>query len=203
MDKSGNKHIIIAHTSFQLPSSIEKGTFDFLTSLSSSLTQLIYLGQYQSNVDTKTANRVDILKQLGYADAAEYMQRFMFDRQSLLPVEYKTLYGKYPSWEALSGSEKKNYLDKYKSADKAKEAYAAYVDNASGIAYRNLELSKFLLQSYKLSDVPKGFLPPFAQYPDARKAYIEYRKSSNTPPPEWVLKEFLIPLGFDKKVLAD
>ncbi len=203
VDESGNKRIIIGHRIFPLPSSITNGTLDFLTSLSSSLTQLVYLGDFISDAKTKTSSRVDILNQLGYADAAEYTKRYQFDRQSLLPAEYKNVRSRYPSWETLNASVKKNYMDKHPNADDAKAAYVAHVDTACIDAYRILELSKFLLQSYKVSDVPKGLLPPFAQYPDARDAYMAYRRSSNTPPPDWVLKEFLIPLGFDKKVLAD
>ncbi len=203
VDQSGKKSIIIGHRIFPVPLSITNGNLDFLTSLSSSLTQLVYLGDFHSDAKTKTNTRVEILNQLGYTDAAQYTKQFLFDREALLPADYKNICSRLPTWETLNDTVKKRYLDKHPNVESAKVAYAVYVGSACVDTYRIVQLSKLLLASHKLSNVPRGLLPPFSQYPAARDAYMSYRRSSNTPPPDWVLKEFLIPLGFDKKVLAD
>jgi hypothetical protein len=66
-----------------------------------------------------------------------------------------------------------------------------------------MKLVSFLKDGYKLEDIPKGYLPPFVQFPEANQAYIKHRMDLAPKTPDWILKEVLIPLGYDKKALDD
>lgn len=205
VDKSGSKWIIIGNYKFPIPKSVTKGKFDFLTSLSSSLTQFVYLGEINTNVSEKTNTRIEILNQLGYTECAEYFRNFLFNRRSTLPSDYTKFVKKLPQWDDFNDSDK----DKFKKEinendnDKAKSKYENYIADSAIGNFVDYKLSICLLNNYKITDIPSGLLPPFVKYPEEREAYIRYRKSMATHPPEWVVNEFLIPLGYDKRVLKD
>jgi hypothetical protein len=123
---------------------IKSGDIDFLTGLSSTNTEIVYLGDCAGDASAQIQNRLEFYKANGFTDAANHL-----------------------------GSPK---------ADEAANA---------------------LLEDGMLTNVKPDVygLPSILAYPDAWRAFVEYRLKSAPTPPEWFIREFLQPLGFDKRVM--
>ena len=203
----GASHQIVIGNTLIDSSKIQSGEFDFLSGLSSTNTEVIYLGEYEMDDKNKTTTRIAFFETHGFLDAARNTRSLVFpsDSEHELVASY---YNKYPSWEQMPKDFKDDFIKKYlkdnkinstlADINKVKDTYYEAIFRLSIKKYRDDLLEK-AIESNRIPD--KNLLPVIIAYPDAWKAYVEYRLKSKPVPPEWIIKEFLEPLGFDKRVV--
>lgn len=202
-EKTGKKWILIGNSKYPMPEAVRNGSLDFLAGLSSGVTRMIYLGEYSADYKKKTNTRIEFLEANGFSEAAEYYRNYAYQPEKLLPDVLNGLRELLPVWEELTESDRQWLIKQHGNEKKAAVAFRRQMLNLSADAYKKIELSRLLLQSSSLSEIPKGLLPPFLVYPEAGAAYVKYRISTGTGPPDWVMNDFLIPLGFDKRILQE
>ena len=202
-EKTGKKWILIGNSKYPMPDAVRDGSLDFLTGLSSGVTRMIYLGEYSADSKKKTNTRIEFLEANGFSEAAEYYRNYVYQPEKLLPDALNRLREFLPVWEELTESDRQGLIKQHGNEKKAAVAFRRQMLDLSADAYKKIELSRLLLQSSSLSEIPKGLLPPFLVYPEAGAAYVKYRISTGAGPPDWVMNDFLIPLGFDKRILQE
>ncbi len=203
VERTGKKWILIGNSKYPMPDAVQNGSLDFLAGLSSGVTRMIYLGEYSADYKKKTNTRIEFLEANGFSEAAEYYRNYAYQPEKLLPDVLNGLRELLPVWEKLTESDRQGLIKQHGNEKKAAVAFRRQMLNLSADAYKKIELSRLLLQSSSLSEIPKGLLPPFFVYPEAGAAYVKYRISTGTGPPDWVMNDFLIPLGFDKRILQE
>ena len=202
-EKTGKKWILIGNSKYPMPDAVRNGSLDFFTGLSSGVTRMIYLGEYSADPKKKTNTRIEFLEANGFSEAAEYYRNYVYQPEKLLPDALNGLREFLPLWEELTESDRQGLIKQHGNEKKAAVAFRRHMLDLSADAYKEIELSRLLLQSSSLSEIPKGLLPPFLVYPEAGAAYVKYRISTVAGPPDWVMNDFLIPLGFDKRILQE
>ena len=178
LESTDDQHrIMIGHSVFTLPQDIENGRLGWLAGFSSGLTEVIYLGNAWSDPEQRTNKRITFFAENGFEDAAEHYRNFSYpemltDRQQMM---VRKLAGIRPD---LSKDELANYV---RNAEAQQKVSIAIVDDVSA----------------------KSALPPLLAHKDAWKAYTEYciKAELGTTPPEWLMSQFLVPLGFDQAVV--
>ena len=191
-------HSIVIGNSIITPAQIKSGQLDFLTSLSSTSTVVVYLGEFVEDAQQKSS-RLGFLEQSGFADAAKHLRSRNHPGAADLDLA-KDYYKLMTPWDQLSAQAKSVWL---KGADGeanvARRHYEQSIAVRASADYRNSLLEDALRKATK----PDLYaLPTALAYPDAWQAYIDYRIKANPTPPDWFVAEFLQPLGFDKRVVV-
>lgn len=196
-ERNGHHVIIVGNHGIDV-SKVGSGAFDFLTALSSTNTEVVYLGEYKFDDAMLTSTRIDFYTTHGFVDAAAEARASVFGpAQRNLPEKY---YEKFQTWDQLPADAKNNLLTNAKGdVDLAHKRREAFIRKAALNDYRNELLETALKNNTKPEPVA---LPNILAYPDAWQAYVDFRLKSDPTPPEWFVTEFLQPLGFDKRVMV-
>lgn len=178
LDSSDDQHrIMIGHSVFTLPQDVENGRLGWLAGFSSGLTEVIYLGKAWSDPAEKTNKRIAFFEENGFAEAAEAYRNFSYPQT--LTASQNTMLGKLADLRP----------------DINREQLAQYV--------RNAEAQQNISAAIVNGTSARAALPPLLAHKEAWKAYTEFCSETelgNTPP-EWLMSEFLVPLGFDQAVI--
>ncbi|MDF7798168.1 hypothetical protein P4C99_01740 [Pontiellaceae bacterium B1224] len=178
LDSADGEHrIMIGHSVFTLPQDIENGRLGWLAGFSSGLTEVVYLGQAWADSAERTNKRIEFFEKSGFEDAAKDYREFSYpetltDRQEMM---VRKLAGIRPD---LSQEQLGDYV---RSAEAQQKVSIAIVDNVSA----------------------QSAMPPLLAHKEAWKAYTDYctKTEMGSTPPEWLMSEFLVPLGFDQAVV--
>lgn len=169
--------IMIGHSVFTLPQDVENGRLGWLAGFSSGLTEVVYLGKAWSNPEEQTNKRISFFEENGFSEAAFDYRIFCFpgeiaDEQVPLLRQARAVRPDLPE----------ESLERYVRVAVAQQAISTALVNNLGA---------------------KEFLPPLLQHRGAWKAYttecIAAEKENS--PPDWLMTEFLEPLGFDQTVV--
>jgi hypothetical protein len=195
---NGQHNFIIGNQTLTT-SMIKSGRLDFLTSLSSTNTEVVYLGDYTFDNAKKTSTRLDFYDKNGFVAAAKQIRSYLFPGTEEREMA-KSHYDLFATWDQLSLDRKSAFLKGANGdANLARNRYEASITQQAVQNYRNALLEEALKKNTK----PDPFaLPNILAYPDAWQAYVEFRLKSAPTPPEWFITEFLQPLGFDKRVMV-
>jgi len=176
-EREGKPFLMIGH--YALPADdIESGFLDFLISLSSSHTEIIYLGKYWEDSKSYNNKRITFFESNGYIETAEAFKKHDYGwRENITGFERKFKDNK--KWKALEKSENPQVL-KMKVVSMINE----------------MRLSNYLSKDVKPEEVTH-LLPAITQYPDFWNLYIEDCLEKPEFPPEWFLKLFLEKLGYN------
>jgi len=193
-----DNHNIIIGNSTLTPTQIKSGRLDFLTSLSSTNTEVVYLGELADNDSEQKNKRLDFFEQNGFADAAKHYRSRLYPGTADLDLA-KDYYKLLTTWAQLSAEGKSAWLKGANGdANIARQHYDLSIARRASADYRNSLVEDALRKATK-PDVYA--LPTAVAYPDAWQAYVDYRMKANPTPPDWFAAEFLQPLGFDKRVV--
>lgn len=178
LESADDEHrIMVGHSVFTLPQDVENGRLGWLAGFSSGLTEVVYLGKAWSDAEEKTNKRIEFFKESGFDDAAEDYRQFSFPQElsSRQQAIARKLAGTRPD---MSQKQLAEYI---RSADAQQAVSIAIVDGVSA----------------------KKYLPPLLVHTDAWKAYTAHcsKAEQGITPPEWLMSEFLEPLGFDQAVV--
>jgi hypothetical protein len=179
MESQDDLHrIMIGHSVFTLPQDIENGRLSWLAGFASGLTEVVYLGKAWSNPDNQTNKRIAFFEQEGFAEAATDYRAFSYPTTSTA-VQEKLL----------------DHARAVPKGDMTQDQLKQYIRNAEG----QLAVSMAIAEGRNTS----SYLPPLLRHRDAWNAYIQncIKTASTTTPPEWILSEFLEPLGFNQAVV--
>ena len=196
--RQDSHNIIIGNTTIPA-AQIKSGRLDFLTSLSSTNTEVVYLGELDEGLNEQKSFRLDFLEQNGFADAAKHFRLRNFPGAADLDLA-KDYYKLLTPWDQLSTEAKSIWLDGAKGdANLARQHYELSIARRASASYRNSLLEDALRKGTK----PDLYaLPTALAYPEAWQAYVDHRMKANPTPPDWFAAEFLEPLGFDKRVVV-
>lgn len=178
LENSDDQHLImIGHSVFSLPQDVENGRLGWLAGFSSGLTEMVYLGKAWSDPAERTNKRIDFFEKNGFTEAAESYRTFSYPNE-VTANQKKIMRNARAANPDLTPSELENY------ARSAEAQQAISIAITEGVNAR-------------------AFLPPLLAYPTAWKAYTEYstQEEAAKTPPEWLMTEFLEPLGFDQAVV--
>lgn len=175
--QDGTRQIMIGHSVFELPKDIENGRLGWLIGFSSGLTEVVYLGEAWEKPAQQLNKRIDFFDKNGFPIAAAAYREFS-----------------YPG--ALSASQQQ-LLQTVRAANPTitKEQAERYV--------RSAEAQRAISAAILTGQDAKPFLPPLLAHRDAWDAYTKHcmEAQSTSTPPEWLLTEFLQPLGFDQTIV--
>jgi hypothetical protein len=178
---------------------IKSGRLDFLTSMSSANTEVVYLGDSTNDFAARSNGRLDFFDKNGFVDAAKHLRSHLYPDAAELETA-KDYYGLLATWDQLSPDQKSTWLEGVNGdATLARGQYEASIARQAVGNYNNALLEDALKKAVK-PDVRS--LPTILAYPDAWQAYVDYRLKANPTPPDWFVAEFLEPLGFDKRVVV-
>lgn len=179
---------------------IEDGSFDFLTALSSTNTEFVYLGEFYGDEAKRTNTRIQFYEAQGYMEAAEAYRAFAYPGEKELTIALKGASPIKP-WEQLKPEDRSEIL-KANNGDEnlARQRYENYSKLFAISTYKNKNLRQFALDG---KGDARAFLPPILKFPEAWKKYVSYRLSQNPIAPAWVVNDFLEPLGFNKRVVVE
>ena len=165
----------------RIPDSSERGQNQLgqfpLAGFSSGLTEMVYLGKAWTDPAARSNKRIQFFEEAGFDEAAEAYRAFSYpsglsdDQQKI----YRQLAGIRPDWT-------RDQLESYiRSADAQRTLSAAIVKGENA----------------------ESALPPLLAHRGAWQAYVNYcvKAELGDTPPEWLMSEFLEPLGFDQAVV--
>jgi hypothetical protein len=176
-EREGEPYLLIGH--YALPANdIESGFLDFLISLSSSCTEIVYLGKYWEDPKNFTNRRTQFFEDNNYTETANAFKVHDFGwNENIKGFENK--FKDHPAWA------------------KAREMEDSHVLTNKVISMINeMRYSRYLESSANLSSI-QTYLPPIAQYPDIWQQYVDACLEEPEFPPEWFLKLFLQKLGYN------
>lgn len=178
LESSDDVHrIMIGHSVFTLPQDIENGRLGWLAGFSSGLTEVVYLGTAWNDPDAQSNKRIAFFEQNGFGKAAEDYRTFSYP-------------GKLTTRQEI-------LLNKARDArpDIPQERMEKYV--------RSAVAQKSISEAIVNGESARAFLPPLLAHRDAWSAYTTQciKNESDSTPPEWMMTEFLEPLGFDQAVI--
>jgi hypothetical protein len=196
--ESGRHSFVIGEETFSA-AQVKSGQLDFLTGLSSTNTEIVYLGECGSDASAERQSRLDFYTAHGFADAAKQL-RSQVSPDAADRNLAKDYYNLLPGWDQLPPEQNSKWIAGAKGdANLARRRYEASITGDAVVMYRNALLEDAMLKDTK----PDVYgLPSILAYPDAWQAFVEYRLKSTPTPPEWFVTEFLQPLGFDKRVMV-
>jgi hypothetical protein len=195
----GGQHEFLIGDQMFTAAQVKAGSADFLTALSSTNTEVVYLGDCSGDVETQRQNRLNFYATHGFAEAAKHLRSRFFpdaaDRERA-----KDAYNLLPGWDQLSPEQRSTWVAGAKgNANLARSRFETSNAREATIIYRNALLEDAIEKDVK----PEPYaLPSVLAYPDAWQAFVEARQKSAQTPPEWFITEFLRPLGFDKRVMV-
>ena len=174
---TGKHQIMIGHSVFTLPDDVENGRLGWLAGFSSGLTEVVFLGNAWSDPAERTNKRIKFFEEAGFGEAAAAYRDFSF------PQGTTSAQDKVMRLATAAGSD----LDAKQLEDYARAALAQQ------------QISTAITDGTSA----RRFLPPLLVHRDAWKAYTDYcvKTELGTTPPEWLMEEFLLPLGFDQAVV--
>ncbi|QBG49084.1 hypothetical protein EGM51_17390 [Verrucomicrobia bacterium S94] len=178
LDSPGDQHrIMIGHHVFTLPQDVENGRLGWLAGFSSGLTEMVYLGKAWSDPVQKTNKRIAFFEENGFPEAAEAYRHFSYP----------------PTMTDLQKTKVRTLADL--RPDISAEKLAQYV--------RNAEAQQRISAAIVNGSSARSVLPPLLAHKEAWQAYIEFctQAEIDNTPPEWLMSEFLVPLGFDQAVI--
>jgi len=174
---NGQHQIMIGHSVFTLPQDIENGRLGWMAGFSSGLTEVVYLGKVWSDPAEKTNKRIAFFEENGFPEAAKDYRAFSFpggisEQQQLMLSKLASLRPDVPQ----------DHLIQYIRQAEAQQMVSSAIMNGTDTG---------------------SALPPLLKHRDAWKAYTEYctKLETGTTPPDWIMSEFLEPLGFDQAVV--
>jgi len=191
-------NIVIGNTTITA-AQVKSGRLDFLTSLSSTNTEIVYLGEIDEGLSEQKNVRLEFLEQSGFADAAKHFRSRNFPGTTDLALA-KDYYKLLTTWDQLPAEGKSVWLNGANGdANLARQHYERSIAVRASAGYRNSLVEDALRKGTK----PDLYaLPTALAYPDSWQAYVDYRMKANPTPPDWFQAEFLEPLGFDKRVVV-
>jgi len=194
-----DNHSVIIGNSTISATQIKSGRLDFLTALSSTNTEVVYLGESDDGGSEQKNLRLGFLEQNGFADAAKHFRSRNYPSAADLDLA-KNYYKLLTTWDQLSAEGKSAWLSRADGdANLARQHYERSIAVRASADYRNSVLENAVRKNIK----PDLYaLPTALAYPDAWQAYVDYRMKANPTPPDWFVAEFLQPLGFDKRVVV-
>ena len=174
---SGQHQIMIGHSVFTLPEDVNNGRLGWLAGFSSGMTEMVYLGKAWSDPDEKTNKRIAFFEENGFPEAANNYRTFSFPGEATKHQEM--MLRKLASMRPDIPRE--NLLQYIRNAEAQQLVSNAIVDGSSA----------------------ESALPPLLRHRDAWTAYTGYciKTGLGSTPPEWLMSEFLEPLGFDQAVV--
>jgi hypothetical protein len=193
---NGQHYFLIGNRAFST-AQIKRGRLDFLTSLSSTNTEIVYLGDFARDGAKETSARLEFYEKNGFVDAAKHARSHQFPGAAERDLA-RDYYNLLTSWDQLSPDRKSDLLNSANGdVDLARSRYETANTERAFADYSN-----GLLQDAIVNDVTPDLnaLPNVSAYPDAWQAYVAFRSKLAPTPPDWFVSEFLQPLGFDKRV---
>ncbi|MEN7972305.1 MAG: hypothetical protein ABFR47_00570 [Verrucomicrobiota bacterium] len=178
LETSDDTHrIMIGHSVFTLPQDVENGRLGWLGGFSSGLTEVVYLGTAWGDPEAKTNKRIAFFEENGFLEAAADYRSFSYPAE--LTARQEMLLEK--AMEARPDIPQEKLEQYVRSAEAQKMVSAAIVNGESATES----------------------LPPLLAHRDAWNAYTALciKDGINEPPPEWLMTELLVPLGFDQAVI--
>ncbi|MEA2068759.1 MAG: hypothetical protein U9P12_06125 [Verrucomicrobiota bacterium] len=178
LDSANDQHrIMIGHSAFTLPQDIENGRLGWLAGFSSGMTEVVYLGKVWSDPVERSNKRIDFFEKNGFAKAAEDYRLFSFPQET------------------------SSYQDKL-----IRNAYAAGIDMPEEqlVQYVRAAEAQQMISAAIVDDTnARAFLPPLLLHREAWQAYTAdcVKAETDSTPPDWLMTEFLEPLGFDQAVV--
>ncbi len=175
--EDGIHRIMIGHSVFTLPQDVENGRLSWLSGFSSGLTEMVYLGNAWSDPENQTNKRIEYFDQNGFSDAAKAYRSFSFP--GTLTSNQKVLLKKATTARPDLSTER---LEKYILAAEAQRALSTAIVKGGNA---------------------RAHFPPLLAHRDAWKAYTDQciKDEIDSTPPQWLMTEFLEPLGFDQAVI--
>jgi hypothetical protein len=169
--------IMIGHSVFTLPQDVENGRLGWLAGFASGLTEVVYLGTAWSDPANRTNKRIAFFEQNGFPEAAADYRAFSFPGDPT--TEEQMLLEKAMAARPDIHPEQLRHF--VRTADAQKAVSAAIVNGSSVRAH----------------------LPPLLVHHEAWKAYAEQCMANEIggTPPQWLMDEFLEPLGFNQAVI--
>jgi hypothetical protein len=167
------RYVVIGHLSYRFPEALNNGSLVWLESLSSALTEIVYLGETWEDPLNRTNKRIDFLRENGYPVCADAYTDYAYPDES----------------DAMTQA----------MHDKLIETgyYAGDIDQRAHEAAAQVRLSEALLDG-RLEAHGNLLYPPFLAYPEAWAAYIAHCEAQQTEPPEWFKRLFMNRLGFNR-----
>jgi hypothetical protein len=178
LDSADGAHrIMIGHSVFTLPQDVENGRLGWLAGFSSGLTEVVYLGNTWNDPAQRSNKRIAFFEESGFAQAAEDYRNFSYP-EGTTPEQARIMDLAHAAGSTMPPEQAAHY---------ARTAEA------------QLNLSKSIVEGAGA----KAYLPPLLVHRDAWKAYTGYciKTGIGSTPPEWLMSEFLEPLGFDQAVV--
>ena len=192
VETEGADRFRIGHSTFTT-AQVKAGRLDFLTSMSSANTEVVYLGQ------TTPDELLDFYEKNGFADAAKHLRSHSHPGAAELGAA-KEFRSCLTGWDQLSADGKSDWLGRANGdANLARDEHDKSNNRLAVARYNNALLEDALKNGVAPS---RDSLPTNLVYSDAWQAYVEDRMKANPTPPEWFITEFLEPLGFDKRVMV-
>ncbi len=173
----GQHRIMIGHSVFTLPEDVQNGRLGWLAGFSSGLTEVVYLGTAWNEPANKTNKRIAFFEENGFETAAEDYRTFSFPGQ---PSSYqRELMAKA---QAARPDIPRRQLETYVRTAEAQQAVSLAIAEGMGAG---------------------SFLPPLLRHRDAWTAYTDHcmKAELGKTPPDWLMNEFLEPLGFSQAVV--
>jgi len=178
LDSADGQHrIMIGHSVFTLPRDVENGRLGWLAGFSSGLTEVVYLGNAWSDPEARTNKRIQFFDEAGFDEAAAAYRDFSFP-QGTTSTQEKVMRLATAAGSDLAAKQLEDYA---RAALAQQQISTAIIDGTSA----------------------RRFLPPLLIHRDAWNAYTDYcvKAELGNTPPEWLMDEFLVPLGFDQAVV--
>ncbi|MDZ8118279.1 hypothetical protein [Pontiella agarivorans] len=179
LESDDDRHrIMIGHSVFTLPQDVENGKLGWMAGFSSGLTEVIYLGKAWSDPAERTNKRISFFEENGFGQAAQAYRHFSYPAELTAPQQamVRKLAGIRPDQMSMK------QLEKY---------------------VRNAEAQQWISAAITEGTSARSALPPLLAHRDAWNAYTEFcmKAELGNTPPEWLMTEFLEPLGFDQAVV--
>ncbi len=198
MTLNGEKRMVLGHGGFAA-SAIKDGSLDFLTGLSSANSEIVYLGDVERDGDKATNSRILFFESHGFPEAAEAFRRSSFPGESVLADARDFGITAEIDFNSVTPEVRSELLRR--AGGKEEVARRLFRDEQINMVSNLYDDRKFSQLVREGREPKPSDLPPILGYPEAWKAYIEYRLSLKPVPPRWLVEDFLTPLGFDKRVV--
>jgi hypothetical protein len=178
LESTDNAHrIMIGHSVFTVPQDIKNGRLGWLSGFSSGMTEVVYLGKAWSDPAEQSNKRIDFFEKNGFPEAAQDYRQFSF------PYGTTSAQDKMIRLASAAGVDMPmDQLEQYARAAEAQQKISAAIVNETSA---------------------RAYLPPLLVHREAWNAYTAYciKTGIGSTPPEWLMSEFLEPLGFDQAVV--
>ncbi len=169
--------IMIGHSVFNLPQDIENGRLGWLAGFTSGLTEIVYLGKAWNDPAQHTNKRIAFFEENGFTDAAQAYRAFSYPGELTEPQQALVR-----QLTDIRSGMSRSQLERFVRDAEAQQQISDALVNHAGV---------------------QAVLPPLLAYKSAWKAYTDHciAAEHSTTPPEWLMNEFLVPLGFDQAVV--